>query len=242
MNRNGLQKQNFTLIELLVVIAIIAILASLLLPTLGAARDRAKSISCLSNVKQIGGMQSMYANDFNDILPAAYMGGGTTDGIWSYVVTSLNYGSNLVRGKSGVFSCPCVTNLDPIPTDTTGAWIKYYSYGIPTRALEQKANIQSPFAGLDGDRCDFRKLSKVNRYDILATDSARRVSNYQYYYFRCRDNFPSEGAVPGNASYKVVKLRHPKRTANAVMSDGHAESINLDYRLNSNYYFSFSDI
>ncbi|MGN0871215.1 MAG: type II secretion system protein [Victivallales bacterium] len=60
--------KRFTLIELLIAIAIIAILAGMLLPTLNAARQKAISINCLSNLKQIGYIQQSYANDYKEFL------------------------------------------------------------------------------------------------------------------------------------------------------------------------------
>ncbi len=105
------RSSGFTLIELLVVIAIIAILAAILFPVFAQAREKARSISCLSNTKQQGTALTMYVQDFDETLP---MGG------WAATIDGISCQSRWYRDlypyvKSlDVYVCPSMTD-DPIP-------------------------------------------------------------------------------------------------------------------------------
>lgn len=106
-------RYGFTLIELLVVIAIIAILAAILFPVFAQAREKARQTSCLSNAKQMGLAGSMYAQDYDEILPeTGWQGpcsnpvtGVATDtqysGVASFPIASAPYIKNW-----SIFKCP----------------------------------------------------------------------------------------------------------------------------------------
>ena len=135
-NRN---RQAFTLIELLVVIAIIAILAAILFPVFAQAREKARAVSCLSNMKQLGLGFTMYSQDFDEKNPNGLNwsvpgGNGWAGQLYSYV-----------KSKA-VYACPDDSTANLVSsyaynsnnTNPTGANVDSYTialYNSPAKTI-----------------------------------------------------------------------------------------------------------
>lgn len=111
-------RRGFTLIELLVVIAIIAILAAILFPVFAQAREKARAISCLSNLRQIGLGSAMYVQDWDEVYPLGYTW-DSNNGVWGGTMWTLSLqpyiqkyaGADMVNGEvdgANIYTCPSI--------------------------------------------------------------------------------------------------------------------------------------
>ena len=107
--KKNAKSDGFTLIELLVVIAIIALLVSILLPSLSKAKDLARSVVCASNLKSIGLGVALYAQEMDDKLPPMVAGPGNSN-YWNSEIMPF------VGDNKMLFRCPSI----PV---TRGNWV-----------------------------------------------------------------------------------------------------------------------
>ena len=118
-----MERRKFTLIELLVVIAIIAILASLLLPALRNAREHARQVSCLNQMRQSYLWFTIYADDHDGYFPPVRAGGGSSGRYWFQTLHLYHEGTDSTAAiNNSILRCPAHKN----PAN----WAKGYGMNI----------------------------------------------------------------------------------------------------------------
>ncbi len=149
IQRPSLRSRGFTLIELLVVIAIIAILAAILFPVFAKAREKARQITCASNLKQIGLGILQYSQDYDELMPRCGGAIGFADGTqympWSTFITPYiknGAGTSSVAQGGNVFKCPSNPSTSTAYAGEAGA----YQY-----SCDYVTNFNQSFGGPPGN-------------------------------------------------------------------------------------------
>ncbi len=212
------RSKGFTLIELLVVIAIIAILAAILFPVFAKAREKARQITCLSNMKQLGLGLTQYEQDYDEFLPTQ-IGDGAGGGAEGFLVngttpvSQVNWAGDIFPyvKSLGVFLCPDATsaniasgNCNTAAKDLTN----YYYNGIL---------MQNTVSGQD------KYVSK--NISQIPSPSSTIFLQEDTTYTSCAPSRPRDVLVPGkyrDASCSTYSFQH-SAGGNLLYTDGHAK-------------------